>query len=104
MVLQYKHYLCLQYLALTWHRCCDQQFDLTLLFLHGLLQVFKEEPLHVADHLPEEGQRGRDGVHAPFTGSPHKIHDQAHLKGGEMMMRRINRTDDKYKGTGEGSW
>lgn len=63
----------------TWHGGGDQQLDLTLLLLHGLLQVLEEETLHVAHHLPQEGERGRDGVHPPFAGCPHKVHDQTHL-------------------------
>lgn len=43
---------------LTWHGCSDQQLDLTLLLLHGLLEVLEEETLHIADHLPQEGQCG----------------------------------------------
>lgn len=41
----------------TWHGGSDQQLDLTLLLLHGLLQVLEKETLHVAYHLPQEGER-----------------------------------------------
>lgn len=71
--------------SITWHGRSDQQFDLTLLLLHGLLQILKEESLHIADHLPEEGQRGRDGVHTPLTWCSHKIHDQTHLTEADLI-------------------
>lgn len=75
----------------TWHGRSDQQFDLALLLLHGLLEVLEEEPLHVADHLPQEGERSRDGVHSPLAGSPHEIHDQSHLGGGDLREKQRNR-------------
>lgn len=41
----------------TWHGGGDKQLDFTLLLLHGLLQVLEKETLHVAHHLPQEGER-----------------------------------------------
>lgn len=78
----------------TWHGCSDQQLDLTLLLLHGLLEVLEEQPLHVADHLPQEGKRGRDGVHSPLARGPHKIHDKSHLGGKDFKMVNWESTEN----------
>ncbi len=71
----------------TWHGGSNQKLDLTLFFLHSLFKVFEKEPLHISHNLPEKGQSGWYGIHAPLTGSPYKVHDQAHLAKNEKIKR-----------------
>lgn len=60
---------------ITWHGSSHQELYLTLLLLHGLLQILEEEALHIAHHLPQESQSGWNGIHPPLAGGPHKVHD-----------------------------
>ncbi len=71
----------------TWHGGSNQKLDLTLFFLHSLFKVFEKEPLHITHNLPQKGQSGWYGIHAPLTGSPYKVHDQAHLAKNEKNKR-----------------
>lgn len=59
----------------TWHWSGHQELDLTLLLLHGLLQILEEQAFYVTDHLPQESQSGWNGIHPPLAGGPHKVHD-----------------------------